>query len=66
MLRMSRLTLELPSGRNGLLVSLPLPPLPPGVSAIGCVSAILGTDAALGVVGPLGVWVVDPKIGVPA
>jgi len=61
-LRMSRVTLELLSGRNGL-VSLLLPPLP-GVPAVGGVSAILGT-AALGVVGPLGVWVVvEARIGV--
>lgn len=65
-LRISRVTLlELFSGRNGLLVSLLLPPLP-GVSAVGGVSAILGTDAALGVVGPLGVWVVEAKVVVSA
>lgn len=64
---MSRVvTLELFSARNGLLVSLLLPPLPPGVSAVGGVSAILGTDAALGVVGPLGVWVVEARVGVSA
>ena len=62
-LRMSRVTLELFSGKNGL-VSLLLPPLP-GVPAVGGVSAILGTDAALGVVGPLGVWVVvEARVGV--
>lgn len=55
------------SGRNGLLISLLLPPLM-GLSAMGGgVSAILGTDAALGVVGPLGVRVaIDARIGLSA
>lgn len=68
MWRMSRVVaLGLLSDRNGLLVSLPLPPLPPpGVSAVGGVSAILGTDAALGVVGPLGVWPAEARVGLSA
>lgn len=59
--------MELLSDGNGVLVSLPLPPLPPGVVAMGGVSEILGTDAALaGVVGPLGVWVAEARVGVSA
>lgn len=65
-LRMSRVILELPSGRKGL-VSLLLPPLP-GVPAMGGVSEILGTDAAFGVVEPLGVRVAvaEARVGVSA
>lgn len=43
---------------NSLLLALP------GVWTTEGVSAILGTDAALGVGGLLGVWVDDARVGV--
>lgn len=50
------------SVRKGVPISLPV--ALPGVWAADGVSEILGTDAALGVGGLLGVWVVDARVGV--
>lgn len=59
---MSRMLPMLFSARKGVPNSLLL--ALPGVWAAGGVSAILGTDPALGVGGLLGVWVVDASVGV--